>query len=180
MALLLGPRGTHLLETWGVVAEAHPTGSAYDLTRPTRSDQYRPRLVTFTQDPSDSNFDSLWNEQVLAPANEWFPSTVRSLWSGTLDDLATFLDEIRTSEQYDDSWNKRVSWGAVIPELYSSASEDGPIVSQQARNGLRKFGIEPASGFDGVADQLTSFKELYLDVSGRVTASTTEPIPVYR
>jgi len=179
MTLPLGPRGTHLLETWGVVADSHPTGPAYDLTRPTRSDQYRTRLATFIQEPSDSNFDALWNEQGLASANEWFSSTVRSLWSGTLDDLATFLDEIRTTEQYDESWNERVSWGAVVPELYSRAREDGPIVSQQARNGLRKFGIEPASGFDALVDQLTAFEECYLAVSGHVTASTAEPIPVY-
>jgi hypothetical protein len=178
MDLLIGPRATHLLETWGDVSEANPTGPAYDLTHPTRSDQYRERLETFVQDPSESNFEALWNERVLASASEWFPSTARSLWSGTLEDLAVFVNEIRTAEQYDHSWTQRVSWGQVIPELYSRG-RDGPIVSQQARNGLRKFGIDPASDFDGTVDQLTSFEELYRDVSGHVTASADEPLPIY-
>ncbi|WP_157969453.1 hypothetical protein [Haloplanus rubicundus] len=178
MDLPIGPRATHLLETWGVVAEANPTGPAYDLTHPTRSAQYRERLEMFVEEPSESNFEALWNEQVLASASEWFPSTARSLWSGTLEDLAVFFDEIRTSGQYDDSWAQRVSWGQVIPELYSRG-RDGPIVSQQARNGLRKFGIDPASDFDEVVDQLTSFEEFYRDISGHVTASTTKPIPIY-
>jgi hypothetical protein len=136
-------------------------------------------LDDFVTDPTEENFDSLWHVETLATAAEWHPPTVTNLWPGTLAELASFFDEIRTAEQYDPRWERRASWGSIVAELYTRWLPDSPVISNQARRGLRKLGIEPANGFDSTRDQLVSFRDAYLDVAGHVTASTDDTIPVF-
>lgn len=179
MTFHLGPRATQLLEAWGDVTRSHPTGREYDLTTPTRSERYRNRLATFVDEPTEENFEELWNEQTVAAAGEWPAGIVQNLWSGPLDELATLFDEIRNADRYDDSWEIRVSWSSVLPELYTRADDGLPIVSEQARHGLKKFGIEPPTGFEPRRQQLEAFRDTYLDTAGHVTANESETIPVY-
>ena len=179
MALCLGPRATQVIAAWGEVADAHPTGPGYDLTSPTRSERYRNQLDVFVSEPTESNFNMLWTEKTLAAATEWHAATVLNLWPGSITGLASFLDEIRTAEEYDADWEDRANWGLAVAELYTRTNPERPIVSDQARRGLRKFGIEPAVEFESLRDQITSFREVYVDVDGRVTGSNETPLSVY-
>lgn len=179
MGCAIGPRGNELLATWGKVAATYPSGPGYDLTRPTRSDRYRNRLQTFIDTPSESNFERLWQTDAVAAASEWYPATVLNLGPDSLDELALFFDEIQAADEYDEKWAKRARWGWTIPELYSRANPELPIVSGQARRGLRKFSIEPATDFHTLSDQLAAFQDVYLDVAGHVTPSRNDSIPIY-
>lgn len=83
------------------------------------------------------------------------------------------------ADEYNEDQQKRVSWGSLVPELYSRSDPDIPVVSTQSRRGLRKLGIEPATGFDACSDQLLAFRETYRDIAGHVTASSNNPIPIF-
>ena len=179
MSIRLGPRATDLLIAWGSIAETHRTSRGYDVTQPTRSEEFQSRLDQFTTDPTENNFESLWHTELLASAGEWHPPTITNLWPGTLEELATFFDEIRTGDQYDPEWERRASWGSIVSEIYSRCVPDSPVVSNQARRGLQKLGIEPANGFEPTRDQLVSFRDVYLDLAGHVTGPTDRPIPVF-
>ena len=178
MTVTLGPRATRLITAWGDLAAAHPAGSGYDLTPPTRSQRYRERMESFIADPTESCFERLWSEDAIAAASEWHAGTIRNLWSGTLAELATFFEEIRSANAYDPDWEQRVTWGTVLPELYTRTTPELPVVSDQAQRGLQKLGIEPATGFEGRTEQLVAFRETYLGIAGHVTEATSEPIPV--
>ncbi|NUC73031.1 hypothetical protein HTZ84_12030 [Haloterrigena sp. SYSU A558-1] len=159
--------------------DAHSTGPRYDVTSPTRSERYRNHLETFVSDPTESNFEALWTEEALAAATEWHAATILNLWPESIAELASFLNELRTAKEYDADWEDRANWGLVIAELYTRTTSEHPIVSDQARRGLRKFGVEPATEFENLRDQLASFRDVYLDVAGHVTASNETPLPVY-
>ena len=180
MALQLGPRATQLLSAWGLVALDNPTGPHYDLTHPTRSERCRTRIDAFIEEPNESTFEDLWTPESVAVASEWHAATVRNLWSGTFDDLAELFAEIRAADQYAQHWRDQINWGLAAAELYTRThpEEDLPIVSDEVRRGLQKFGIEPETSYLQLHDQLSAFRDRYLDIAGHVTASSSDPIPV--
>lgn len=180
MVLRIGPRRQHLLTAWGEVVRSNLTGRGYDLTTPTRSERFRDRLAAFVSNPTEETFDELWTPDAIAAAEEWFCKTIRSIWPNSLDELASFLDEIRHSDTYNTGWETRVSWGdGVIHEVYSRTHPDEPIVSTEARRGLKKFGIEAEYGYGKCRSQIVSFRDLYERYSGHVTADYEETIPVF-
>jgi hypothetical protein len=179
MELALGPRGTRLLNAWGDAIAADRSGVGYDLTSPTRSERYRSRLEIFIDAPTEANFEDLWNDETLAAATDWYATTVLNLWPDSLEELASFFDSIRIAEEYNNNWQSRVSWGSLVTELYSRTDPEMPVISEQSRRGLRKLGIEPANGFDARCEQLISFRDIYLDIAGHATASSSDPIPVF-
>lgn len=178
MTIELGRRATQLLQAWGAVAGDHPTGRGYDLTPPTRSETYQNRLDAFVEDPTESTFENLWNPEVLAAAGDWPSGILLNLWTGSLEDLAELFDEIRTADRYHPGWEDRVSWSSVIPELYTRTESGDPIVSEQARDGLKKLGIQTTTGFASRREQLVAFQRCYLEHAGHVTASNSDSIPV--
>lgn len=179
MAIELGHRATRVLTQWGSVAAEHPTGRNYTLERPTRSEIYLDRLAAFIEEPTESTFNAVWTKDSIAAATGWEPTVVLNLWAGTIDDLAGFLDDIRSSDEYDPEWEERAPWGSIIAELFTRARPDRPILSNESRKALRKLGITPDSGFDQRIRQMEEVSECYLDIAGHVTAQTDEPIPVY-
>lgn len=179
MDFSLGPRATRLLNAWGKTAAAERTGVGYDLTTPTRSDRYRTRLNAFLDTPTEETFEDLWRTDTVADANQWFAAPVRQLWSGDLDDLASFFRTIRDAESYNDEWRRRAPWGAVTAELYTRDDPGTPIVTEQSKIALRKLGLNPESGYEARRDQLRAFRDLYLDAAGHVTADSPDQIPVY-
>lgn len=175
----IGRRRRRLLSAWTEVTSSYPTGPGYDLTPPTRSERFREELSSFISEPSDEAFDRLWNRESIAAAGEWYPASIRNLWPDSLADLAEFFDEIRQADTYDTTWENQVTWApSVVQELYSRSEPDDPVVSEQARRGLRKFGINPKPGYTDFRDQLSAFRETYLEQSGPVTESHESPIPV--
>ena len=177
MSLRLGPRATQLLSAWGEVAVVNPTGPHYDLTHPTRSQRCQKRLAAFIEKPNEETFEELWTSESLSVSSEWHAPTVRNLWSGTLDDLAELFAEIQAADQYAQHWHDQINWGLAAAELYTRthSEQDLPIVSDQARRGLQKFGIEPATSYTQLHEQLLTFRDRYLDIAGHVTAAGNEP-----
>jgi hypothetical protein len=179
MDVSLGPRGTRLLHAWSDAIATDRSGRGYNLTSPTRSERYRARLERFVDDPTTANFEALWNDATGAAATGWYTTTVLNLWPASVEELASFLQSIRMADEYNEDWQKRVMWGSLVPELYSRSDPDRPVVSTQSRRGLRKLGIEPATGFDACSDQLLAFRDTYRDIAGHVTASSSTPIPLF-
>lgn len=174
--LSLRPRTEAFLRRWKAMVRDRPRGTGYDLTA-SRQVAFLERVDAFVQDPAAETFDAIWTEDVAVEhANPGGP-LLRSAFDGDIDELATFVETLRTADTYDPGWEDRLQWQYALWECYTRTNHAVPvIVTSESLDALAWLGEQPNGSF---ADRLATMKQFascYSKVVGHATADTAHGV----
>ncbi len=148
---ILGPSLTanqlEILEQWREVVQTTPSGAEFDLEGHNRTDVIPKRADEFTANPTPERFKAMWN-QMHSAIQGGQATQILNKWSGSIDDLASLIEEIRNADQYDAQWEDTLGGRTTVRELFGSLHiDDHPILNAASTNGLTFFGYEDPSSY---------------------------------
>ena len=171
------PRATSLLREWGRLIANEPSGPGFDFTDP-RQARFRERVDAFRTDPRAETFEDIWTpESAVAHANPG-GQLLRQSFDGTMAELASFLDTLRTADEYRSTWEDRLPWHWALWEAYTRLNDAEPLVlTREAAAALSWLGTAPSGTFHERRRLLRAFAEEYASVVGHATAGTAHQVP---
>ncbi|AGN02382.1 hypothetical protein L593_12195 [Salinarchaeum sp. Harcht-Bsk1] len=160
-----------MLRAWGEMIAEEPAGPGYSFT-PNRQQVFQNRLEAFLENPCEETLEEFWSADAVDSADN--PGQA-ILLAGFEDyqDFASFLETLAAASEYDAAWEDTLTWKWALWELYSRSNTDEPgILTREACEALRWFGVECSGDFAERMDVLEAFRETYFDVVGHATKGT--------
>ncbi len=179
---ILGPSLTadqrEILKQWQEVVQSTPSGAEFDLEGHNRTDIIDKYAQEFVSDPTSERFKAMWN-QMHSAIQGGQATQILKKWDGSIDELASLIEEIRSADQYDVQWEKTLGGKTTVRELFGSLHiDDHPILNAASTNGLTFFGYETPSSYVEGEQYFTEFLATYERLVGYVTRDADHGITV--
>ena len=178
----LGPSLTaeqrDILEQWRVVVQTSPSGAEFDLERHNRTEVITERADEFIAHPTTERFEAMWN-QMHSAIQGGQASRMLNKWSGSIDELAALIREIRDADQYDARWEETLGGKTTVRELFGSLHiDDHPILNAASTHGLSFFGYDEPSSYAEGEQYYAEFLATYKRIVGHATRDADHGITV--
>lgn len=175
---VLRPGADGMLRAWKGMIRSEAAGAGFDLEE-NRQTRFSSRVRTFLDGPCEDSFADLWQPDAVVahdnPGTDLFLTT----FDGDVDDLAAFVETLRTADAFDPTWSDRLGWRWALWELYTRCNDSAPVVlTEESVEALEWFGIAVSGSFRERVTAAEGFRERYADVVGHATAGTAHEVPV--
>lgn len=174
----LRPRADSLLRAWGQMIQTESNGPGFDFIHP-RQSVFKKHADRFCANPRPASFDGIWTPEATVEHSNPGGALLRSAFDGDIDDLAEFLETLRTSTEYNRNWEELLGWKLALWELYTRLNESVPItVTSETTEALSWFGAPISGGFRERRQNIEQFRSHYESVVGHPTQGTSHEVPV--
>jgi len=179
---ILGPSLTaeqrKILEQWQEVVQTTPSGAEFDLGGHNRTDVIPERADEFIANPTPERFKAMWS-QMHSAIQGGQAAQILNKWSGSIDDLASLIEEICDADQYNVRWEETLGGRTTVRELFAlSHIDDHPILNAASTNGLTFFGYENPRSYAEGEQYFTEFLATYERLVGYVTRDADHGVTV--
>lgn len=174
----LRPNAEAYLEQWAELAASQASGPSFNFENPRQLD-FLDRVQSFTANPTTETFDAIWSEGAATEYNNPGGKVLRHSFEGEIDQLAEFISELESTDQYSARWENRLVWQFALRELYTRINDSQDVVLTSDTWTLANWlGLELSGDFHEQIDTLERIKEVYTTVAGHPTAETDHEVSV--